>query len=1348
MEASPVSQRQLSPQRATLPSSVVARSMADLAKSVHTFALLLLLVVATIFLLLLDISADVFQKEAAFPMVPVVVTSVGLSFFSIGVLIALGTHVLPSFHVLDHHGGEAFFALQTIGFLLCFGSMWFKLIFVFYFRSAAWYGALGVLGGAAAIGNLLYCWSLLCFIVPCSSDGNSTADPQRATPSETPTQEREDTTVSLAKPYLGTVATLFLYLAARAVHYLSGSQSNLLGLPLDTLSASAVPELLAFLMFVMPPATHFQGRLLFGGKFEVWNPFGGSGLFIFLQFLSWTSYGLGVLAFTAHISQPERSYDSLLVLTTLLLVSQGAMQASIRCFDPSQRSPSRARFTAALERGEIAGMNTVERSSLILSGLLNGELLLSLMLAGAAIALRFLCDVKVMLSLDAFPLVGGSTNSAIGVSNLLSLLAVPIAQYSSRPYIAAFFMWSECCVGYVLLVSLGWMAYICEFGFIAYQWEGWSSQSLTTAEGSTFSFYYTFQGFLYLIPLASIICGLAFELVDMVRRAVRAWRVGQSLSSLRQWGESHAKLESQEFETLLSELATVCGCVSSPTSSRRYEELNTDSVVDAAYYLTGLTIMLSTTLFLCGALLSKGSGVSFIFGGTGLMTVTFSCCNLQYSYGHRLHDNSGGSKANRFQFFTPFRGGRKFVIKQALGWSAYTMSCFVMIAAIIEGSVGEAKFIFMAATSGMAQVLILRSIGCFDVNKATPNSVLARSAEGLLAASILAGTFFFSQMYQSATRRRWHGEGESGNAWFTHSPVSVALSALSVCTAVPMGLIALQRQAQYLHTSSRGTGDEECSLDHGESEEGTPMQHAIWLAFCPPCSRRDLLSEKTSHDGEDNVSSPASPRPQSIAYSLSRVLAVLFVYMVPFVFFFLFYSYQQRLLETFQYGVAVMQASAAFFAVLVGIPSIVMLCSHYGRHTFISIAGFASAWFFWSIPTIVVVGGLSPPFIIATSGTWLWFTNMTIMCCLSPIPHLPLIMFAANTAAVGFFATYHLYFCRLQGAYEWRVGRCAGDLLLSLFWVWYDTRYFGQPHVSGRLLNPMIRRFCRRYLFNWTANYFKLQVIKTDPYTLPDEKPYLGDNPAPSVDRSQPSNQYLFSFHPHGVFPGSSLYAPCTPMWEDVVGTNEKSVITTHCADVVFVSPFLRELPLGVGALSVGRKGIEKSISRGNSPLIITGGQSEMLFTKWSSTEMHLVCHHVGFIRIAMRHRLPLVPILSFSECNIMENVHWLSVQRWFLKRVGFPAIVLPHGWCYLPLPTRLPVTLVVGQPIMPFPGRDDADDPSCLEELRARYFNHLQHLFYRYRSQAGYPNMNLYLHNGFYETVKVPSPSHTEDED
>lgn len=54
---------------------------------------------------------------------------------------------------------------------------------------------------------------------------------------------------------------------------------------------------------------------------------------------------------------------------------------------------------------------------------------------------------------------------------------------------------------------------------------------------------------------------------------------------------------------------------------------------------------------------------------------------------------------------------------------------------------------------------------------------------------------------------------------------------------------------------------------------------------------------------------------------------------------------------------------------------------------------------------------------------------------------------------------------------------------------------------------------------------------------------------------------------------------------------------------------------------------------------------------------------------MALQEGAHLVPILSFGEVDIMDNVRYPVLQQWFLKKIGIAFPHQPYGLFFLPIP-------------------------------------------------------------------------------
>jgi hypothetical protein len=142
---------------------------------------------------------------------------------------------------------------------------------------------------------------------------------------------------------------------------------------------------------------------------------------------------------------------------------------------------------------------------------------------------------------------------------------------------------------------------------------------------------------------------------------------------------------------------------------------------------------------------------------------------------------------------------------------------------------------------------------------------------------------------------------------------------------------------------------------------------------------------------------------------------------------------------------------------------------------------------------------------------------------------------------------------------------------------------------------------------------------------------------------------------------------------------------------------------------------------------LIPGGEREMRETRPESNEIVLISKHLGFVRLALIHGASLVPVFSFGENQVLDNLRFKSVQEFFQKRTmyGFPH--LPFGRWYSPIPNPVPITLVVGNPIdlpkIPNPSEQD------VKYWHSKYYSELISLFEsNKKSITSFENASLIL--------------------
>lgn len=225
-------------------------------------------------------------------------------------------------------------------------------------------------------------------------------------------------------------------------------------------------------------------------------------------------------------------------------------------------------------------------------------------------------------------------------------------------------------------------------------------------------------------------------------------------------------------------------------------------------------------------------------------------------------------------------------------------------------------------------------------------------------------------------------------------------------------------------------------------------------------------------------------------------------------------------------------------------------------------------------------------------------------------------------------------------------------------------------------------------------------------------------NTAPPLD---PKRNYLFCIYPHGVLSTGVFSAFCTNALDvdKVYPDHKMHLLSLHQH---FYSPFSREVGISLGALSAAPEAISNHLSiptGGHIIGLVVGGAAEALLSRPDMYRI-LIKKRKGFCKMALRHGSPLVPVFSFGEHVVYEQVQgetdskFYRFQEMLRKHIGMaPVIIRGRGmfqYTFGLLPHRKPVTVVVGKPIdvqaVPNPTSEQ------IEELHARFCVALRALY------------------------------------
>lgn len=168
-------------------------------------------------------------------------------------------------------------------------------------------------------------------------------------------------------------------------------------------------------------------------------------------------------------------------------------------------------------------------------------------------------------------------------------------------------------------------------------------------------------------------------------------------------------------------------------------------------------------------------------------------------------------------------------------------------------------------------------------------------------------------------------------------------------------------------------------------------------------------------------------------------------------------------------------------------------------------------------------------------------------------------------------------------------------------------------------------------------------------------------------EKLDPDLNYLFCCFPHGIIPvgpfASFVYN----------GGGFKDLFPSHKAYVItlainFYMPFFRELVLALGACSSSAKSIRYILGSkggGKAVFLSVGGAAESYYCRPKQYKL-ILKNRKGFVRLAMESGAPLVPVISFGETEIFDQIGdsksgIRAIQEFFRKFITI-APIIPLG--------------------------------------------------------------------------------------
>jgi 1-acyl-sn-glycerol-3-phosphate acyltransferase len=150
--------------------------------------------------------------------------------------------------------------------------------------------------------------------------------------------------------------------------------------------------------------------------------------------------------------------------------------------------------------------------------------------------------------------------------------------------------------------------------------------------------------------------------------------------------------------------------------------------------------------------------------------------------------------------------------------------------------------------------------------------------------------------------------------------------------------------------------------------------------------------------------------------------------------------------------------------------------------------------------------------------------------------------------------------------------------------------------------------------------------------------------------------------------------------------------------------PFLRRMAARVGTVDGTPDNADALLAHDQLCLVLPGGLREAMKPRELRYRL-LWGHRYGFVRAAIRNRAPMVPLAAIGADDVFEIVG-NAFERG--KYLGFP---LPRPWAGLPIPHRVKLRYVFGDPISPQARPEEAGNTDVLRSARREIEGALQEI-------------------------------------
>ena len=277
------------------------------------------------------------------------------------------------------------------------------------------------------------------------------------------------------------------------------------------------------------------------------------------------------------------------------------------------------------------------------------------------------------------------------------------------------------------------------------------------------------------------------------------------------------------------------------------------------------------------------------------------------------------------------------------------------------------------------------------------------------------------------------------------------------------------------------------------------------------------------------------------------------------------------------------------------------------------------------------------------------------------------------------------------------------------------------PHRSEKLGSALGVRTWR--LWDAWLNYVGFSVMKDHGSTRYETHPEFDMKKSPA----------MFAFIPHGIFPFGLAFS-CLPErgYIDTWGSFRPVV-----ASATRLFPFVRTLISWMGGVDASRSAVSQALETHPRIGLSPGGIAEMFetFPKpgfHPNDEAALLKDRTGMFKLAIQHKLPIVPVYCFGATKMFRRVqlpHFIET----LSRMFKISLCLFFGKLGLPIPFRQRLMYVMGRTIFPpladreeFGMLDDDELNRRVHEMHGAFCDEIVRIFDRNKDHYGWGHKSL----------------------